>query len=344
MKVSARFTIIGFFLALSTIVPPSQARGEEKVQLLSQGDSFVARPAMREVSLTGYTRASYVMEIVSEEAGRCVEVTADVGDQIGKDGLFAVLDTTFIDLSIKKNRVDQERLKNLLAHHTKEVRRFEELVARETAAQSKLDSLQSTLDQTQFQIQTLRVQEAELKERRRRHHIRIPPGWSIIERTVEPGEWISVGSPLGKAGDFRTLIVPFSMSPEEYSALKRLKGEVELLFPDVDQKSIALEASVERISPAFDPETRKINVELSVSSTLPENRGGLRTELTLEISDPSGSVLVPATAVVERYEEFWLTRVNGERIRVLFLGNGPDNTYRVRSPELKPGDKFKAKP
>jgi multidrug efflux pump subunit AcrA (membrane-fusion protein) len=99
-----------------------------------------------------------------------------------------------------------------------------------------------------------------------------------------------------------------------------------------------------RISPAFDPETRKINVELAVTETLSENRGGLRAELTLAVPDPSGAVLIPAAAVAERYEEFWLTRANGERVRVLFLGDGPDNTYRVRASELKPGDKFRVKP
>ena len=66
------------------------------------------------------------MDIVSEEAGRCAKVTAEVGDQIGKSGLFAVLETTFIDLAIKKNRVDQERLTNMTDFHAKEVGRFVE--------------------------------------------------------------------------------------------------------------------------------------------------------------------------------------------------------------------------
>jgi len=217
-------------------------------------------------------------------------------------------------------------------------------VERETAAQSRLDEIQNKLDQAEFQIQTLRVQEAELKERRSRHFIRIPQGWSIIQREVEPGEWVSVGKHLGKAGDFRTLLVPFSLSPEEYRALKRIQGPIELSLSSEGQNTVALEASLARVSPAFDPETRKINVELAVSSGLPENRGGLRAELTLETPDPSGAFLIPVSAVAERYEEFWLTRANGEKIRVLFLGDGPGNTYRVRAAKLNPGDKFRLKP
>jgi RND family efflux transporter MFP subunit len=344
MRTTALSKIVVFSVAVIIFLPSVEPLGSELVPPSAQGDLVVAEPAMRAVTLTGYTRARYVMDIVSEEAGRCVKVTAEVGDQIGKDGLFAVLDTTFIDLALKKNQVDQKRLANMIAFHAKEVGRFEKLVERETAAQSRLDEIQNKLDQAEFQIKTLKVQESELRERRGRHHITIPQGWSIIQRDVEPGEWVSVGQNLGKAGDFRTLLVPFALSPEEYRTLKTLKEPVELFLPGEGQHTNSAKASVARISPAFDPETRKINVELAVTQTLAENRGGLRAELTLEMPDPSGAVLIPAEAVVERYEEFWLTRANGEKIRVLFLGDGPDNTYRVRAAKLNPGDKFRVKP
>ena len=343
MKTTALRKIVLLFVTIITVCQSNEALGREIEPQPVLKDVVVARPAMRRVTLTGYTRARYVMDIVSEEAGRCVKVIADVGDQIGENGLFAILDTTFIDLALRKNKVDQERLTNMIAFHAKEVGRFEKLVERETAAQSRLDEIQNKLDQAQFQIRALRVQEAELNERRSRHHIGVPRGWSVIQRDLEPGEWVSVGKHLGKAGDFRTLLVPFALSPEEYRALTRLKGPIELVLFGEGRETISIEASMARISPAFDPETRKIKVELAVASGLSEKRGGLRTELTLSIPDPSGVVLIPASAVTERYEEFWLTRTNGDRVRVLFLGNGPDNTYRVRASELKPGDKFRIK-
>jgi hypothetical protein len=56
--------------------------------------------------------------------------------------------------------------------------------------------------------------------------------------------------------------------------------------------------------------------------------------------DPSGAVLVPAAAVSERYQEHWLTKAGGERMRVVVLGPGPEpDTLRVASPRLKPGDR-----
>ena len=336
--------VLIYVLMAMTGWPWPSVAGESRAKSIPPDKVFSAQPAMRQVALTGYTRARRMVDIVSEEAGRCVKVAADIGDVIGKDGVFAVLDKTYINLAIEKNQVDQKRLKKTIAYNAKEVRRYTQLVSRDTAAQSKLDELQNRLDQSEFQLQALRVEEANLRERRERHVITIPAGWNLVEREVEPGEWVSVGRHLGKAGDYRTLLVPFSLSPEELAALKKLEYGPSLHFPEEGKNGATLKAKVERISPAFDPATRKTTVDLAVSQGLYENRGGLRAQLILMIPDASGAVLVPSSAVSERYEEFWLTRENGQLVRVVLLDRGPNNTSRVRSPEIKPGDKFQVHP
>ncbi|MDY6837370.1 MAG: HlyD family efflux transporter periplasmic adaptor subunit [Thermodesulfobacteriota bacterium] len=338
-------TLIGLISLLTPVlVPVPFWASDEAEKSWVEGGIFAARPAARQVTLIGYTRARHVMDIVSEESDRCVKVAADVGDTIGEGGIFCVLDTTFMDLSIEKNRVDQERVENRITYEIKEVRRFEELVGRESAAQSKLDELQNRVDQSRFELETLKTEEAHLKERRERHIIRVPTGWTITERTVEPGQWVQAGALLGKAGDFRKLLVPFSLSPEEYNAVRRLRGPAKLRFPDEGQEGTLLEAELERISPAFDPETRKISVDLSVQEGLSHMRGGLRAVLVLEVPDGSGTVLVPTSALSERYEALWLTREDGEQVRVVLLDHGPQNTSRVRSAEVKPGERFKVRP
>jgi len=124
MKGTTRAKIFVFFAAIMAIFPSFDAVADKEVESWGKGDVFAAMPAMRVISLIGYTRARHTMDIVSEESGRCVRVTEDVGDRIDGEGVFAILDTTFIDLAIKKNQVNQQRLDNLIAYHTKEVRRY----------------------------------------------------------------------------------------------------------------------------------------------------------------------------------------------------------------------------
>jgi multidrug efflux pump subunit AcrA (membrane-fusion protein) len=133
--------------------------------------------------------------------------------------------------------------------------------------------------------------------------------------------------------------VPLALTPAELEAL-RARREITLHLPRLGRR---VEAAIERVSPAFDPATRKINLDLAIAGGLPEMRGGLLAELTLELPDPAGAVLVPAAAVSERYQEHWLTIAGGQRLRVVVLGPGPEEGWlRVSAPGLEPGQELAA--
>jgi RND family efflux transporter MFP subunit len=299
----------------------------------------VARPAPQEITLTGFTRARAEMALVSEAAGRCREVTAEVGEAIGAQGVFARLDATFTRLELEANLVEQKRLASRVDYLATEARRARKLVAKKSQAQAKLDAREQELDQARLQLAALKVQEKTLRERLARHTIPAPSGWRIIRRMVEPGQWVAQGQTVARAGDFRTLLVPLALTPAELEAL-RARREITLRLPRLGRR---VEAAIERVSPAFDPATRKINLDLAIAGGLPEMRGGLLAELTLELPDPAGAVLVPAAAVSERYQEHWLTTAGGQRLRVVVLGPGPEEGWlRVSAPGLEPGQELAA--
>jgi len=297
----------------------------------------VALPATRPLVFSGFTRARAKLRLVSEVAGRCQKVNYDVGDTIGPQGVFAVLDDTFTRLDLKYNQVEQKRLVSRVAYLDKDAQRYRNLVKRGSEAPSKLDRLDEELTQARLQLDALKTQAAILRERLSRHVIKAPPGWRVIERRVEPGSWVAAGGQVALLGDFRTLLVPLALSPDEYAILARQSGQIMVLLPHLGVK---VPAKLERLSPAFDPVTRKIAVELELGPKLTYKRGGLRVELILTAPDPSGAVLLPPAAVTERYQENWVTREDGKSLRVVVLGPGPGDTLRVSAPQLKPGQKY----
>lgn len=331
-------TVLGVLVwFLAFLAPPASAQPAHQ----AKKGVVIAKAASRAVTLTGYSRSRRQMDIVSEEAGRCVKVTADVGDTIGADGIYALIDTTFIDIAIKSNRVEQRLLQSQMAYYAREVSRNQKLYRQKAAAQAVLDKYCQELDQAKLHLDALQLAAKNLREKRDRHTVRVPAGWRIIKRGVEPGEWVAAGQNVGKAADFNTLLVPFALTATEYAWLMQRKESLALLLPDAGSGGLQVRAWVERVSPAFDPETRKINVDLAIGEGVPEKRGGLRTELVMNLPDASAAVLVPRRAVEKRYEDCWLTRPNGERVHVVLLGTGPKHTYRVRSAEIAPGDAFK---
>ncbi len=299
---------------------------------------FTAAPAMQNIQLTGFTRAKTELNLVSELSGRCLTVKADVGDTISAQGVFACLDPTFIRLDIEANQVEQNRLQTDITFYQKEVGRLQKLVRNTAVAQADLDQKQNLLDSTRYQLKALQVASRRLNEQLNRLCLKAPPRWQVIQRSIEPEQWINVGQTVAQVGDFSELYVPFALSSHEYLALQKMPT-LQVTLPDF---GLTVPAKIARISPSFDPETRKINLELSISEAVPVMRGGWRVQLNLQLADDNGVVLVPETALRERYEEWFLLTPEGEQRQVVKLGLGREaGQVRVQGKNVTAGEQFR---
>ncbi|MEA3292305.1 MAG: efflux RND transporter periplasmic adaptor subunit [Pseudomonadota bacterium] len=322
-------------LAWLALLPAAQTAA---AQTTITQEIVVAQPAYREIMLTGFTRARATLPLVAETSGKVLEAAADIGQTIAGDGLFARLDPTFIELDLEANRVSQEQLRARIDYDRKEVKRHRELAGRGSTPQSTLDGLEQTLRNNSLELKSLAVQEKVLEERLSRTRILAPPGWQVTNRNIEPGQRVNAGEVVGAVADFSTLLAPFALSSEQYTALEQSRTDLKMYLPDLKRE---ISAAVYRSNPGFDPSTRKIAVELALTGELSGRRGGLRAQLRLKLPERTGAVLLPAAAVEESYEEHWVTRENGERLRVVRLGNsGEEGLLRVVSTRIKAGDRF----
>lgn len=302
-----------------------------------KAETFRAAVASRVITLIGFTRPRVSMTLVSEESAVCTDVYADVGDTVGGNGRFAELDPTFIKLGIAQLIADRDRLQSDVTYYSKEAERYKKLVKKNTAAQSELDlhirnqkSAESRLRFTQLKLNVDR-------EHLRRYTLRAPSGWQVIKRYIEPGEWVTKGEKVAELGNFKTLLVPYALTVQELEKVRSAKGLLSLHLPDL---GIKVPAKLERVSPDFDPETRKVEVDFEISEGTFNFRGGLRTELNVEMPDPGGSVLVPESALVKAYDDNFLVRPDGVRVKVLVLGRTEDGKLRVSSRAVKAGEEF----
>ncbi len=321
---------IFIIIILALFLPISASAAED-------GSVFVVKSAPRTVRLYGFTNPDATMTVVSEVSGKCLEIMADVGDRIARDGLFARIDPTFIQLELEHNRISREQMKNRINYLEKELKRFELLFSRHSTAESQLDKLNQEFDQARFNLKLLENQKKVLTERLDRYLIHVPPGWQVIKRMMEPGEWLNVGQPLARLGNFQSLVVPFALAPDEYRALQQ-QQTIYLLQED----SQPLKAAIYQVSPDFDPQTRKINLQLVLLDKPGDSRGGIRLELRLDVPE-KGVFAVPGSAVIKRYGENLLQKKDGEMIPVV-IHNSAGRELRVASPLIKPGDHFLLNP
>ena len=288
-------------------------------------------PAFENISLTAWTRARAFVDITAEVSGRCIVATSDIGAVIPKNGMFAQLDDTFAKLDLERNEAEQKRLKNQTDFLKREADRFKRLYEEKTISESNYETALNRYEQTALQLEALLIESKTLKERLDRHRLEAPSGWRVVDRRIEPGQWVAAGTMVGRAGDYRTLAAPFSVDAETLAWLESQK-EIPLTLPD----GATVSARLGRISPAFDPQTRKIAVELEIKEGIAQ-RGGLRVSLNIKIPH-SGMVFVPRSALSKRYDAWWVTRQDGSELRVRVIGEGEDGAMRVQSGDLKPGD------
>ncbi len=340
------FSTLGNRGELEEIAADQELRPQSNAGLYNlESPLFIAKPAARTLSLTGFTRARTTMTLVAEESGRCMEVLADIGEEIGPDGVFAKLDPTFIQLDLDRNRAEQTRLNSDVRFHSKEMQRYKKLVKGETAAQTALDSRVKELTSARQQLEVLKVEEKRLLERLDRLLLKAPAGWKVSSRNLEAGEWIVAGTAVADLGRFDVLLVPYALTNSELSALRDFGENLKLYLPEAQAEA---QARIARIAPDFDPETRKIMVDLEVVDGDFVFRGGLRTVLNIPLPDPGGSVLAPINSLIKAYEDYFLIRPDGKRVKVLVLGDGPEGahgpTARISSPEISAGQSFLLNP
>ena len=303
-------------------------------------DKWVSvEPAMRKVTITGFTRAQSKMPLATEVEGKVSEIFADIGEPIPATKKFACLDDTFAQIDIKSAQNEMSRHNIDIKYFKKEVSRHKKLVERQTSAVSVLDGLTRNLNNAKQALVVVSIRKQRLEEHMRRHCIEAPAGWLVIDRNIESGQWVNEGEVVAHVGNYSQLKVPVTLSQQELAALKNVKDNIKLSLLDFN---IKVSAIIQHISPAFDEKTRKILVDLLIKENLPELRGGMRVGLMLKIPDPkSTSFTISKQALEERFEEYWLQPKDGKKIRVKLLSDQANGKVTISSHEIKLGDQFK---
>lgn len=313
-------------------------------------EAFFIREATKRTSLTGYTRSKTTVTLSSEVSGKLIAVNYDVGETLGKKPFFEI-DPTFIDFqiqrtrrSIKKLDIEKKKQQSNVAYLEKEFKRIDTLHKGDRATEVKWDAARESLDQALLELESIDAEKAsveitlnELTEKKERHQVFGPDGWVVVRKNAEVGEIVNSGTPLAMAGDYRQLVVPLSVSGEEYAALRKL--------PDTFQAALENQqvgGSIHWVNPEFDEKTRKLSLELILSGYNGEKRGGLRFTIPVQIE--SEGLLVPRAAVTSRYENPRVTiKSSGETVAVIVIGESDDNLIIAEDDRLKVGMELAAK-
>jgi membrane fusion protein (multidrug efflux system) len=182
--------------------------------------------------------------------------------------------------------------------------RTRELAAREAVSAAQQDRVAAELAVASARVDVARV----AFERTR---VRAPFDGVVGARLVSPGDRITAKDPLVQIDAVERLQVTFAIS--EYGILFAREGApVEIRVSPYPNE--AFPGQVYYVSPALDPQTRRVIVKAWVPNAGRRLRPGLFANVDLEVARREGALVVPESAVVFDREGTYVWRLDAAQV------------------------------
>lgn len=280
--------ILAIFIALAVpkMLPRDHAESAAPAQdtpkriLTVTVEKVASERLVEHLSTTGTLRASEQVELVSEIAGKVVDVSFEEGRRVSAGQVLVRLDASELEAELERARFRLE-----LA----EGRESRQRQLREEGVISQED-----YDSALSQLNVLRSEQRLIEAQLRKTEIRAPFAGSIGLRQVSPGSYLSPQTPIATLQAIDEIKIDFSV-PEQYASRLRPGGKIEFSTKGIDH---SFEGTIYAIEPRVDAETRSLTLRARCSN--PDGRllPGAFADVELVVEEIPDAITVPSIAVI----------------------------------------------
>lgn len=250
----------------------------------------------RETTFDGVVEAVNQSTVSAQTAGRVVEMPVDVGDEVEKGAVIV----RFTDTEQKARGAAAEQAMNearaRLVEAEAEFGRISGIYEKKLIAKTQYDRARADLDAARARLKAAEATLDEVREELEHTVIRAPYAGIVMQRHVQIGETVTVGTPLLTGVSLEHLRVRVDV-PQQHIGVLRRHHQARVLLPDGN----SVVAQEMRIPPNADPGTQSFRVLV----TLPAGDYGVYPGVLLKVAFVTGSeqrLLLPAPALVRRGE------------------------------------------
>jgi RND family efflux transporter MFP subunit len=311
---------------VSTINPTPSSAAE---QLVLPGSVQAYNEAMIFARTNGYVRQWYT----------------DIGTRVTKGQLLAEIDTPEVDQQLRQARADlaTAQANFQLAHTTDQ--RWRDLLATNSVSHQAADSAAGDASAKKAALASAEANVARLSDLESFKHLLAPFDGVVTSRNTDIGALINAGqgSALFRVADTTKLRV-YVLVPQLYAANTKPGLDADLTFPERPGKTYP--AQVVRTADALDPISRTLQVELLVDNSSGELFPGAYAQVHFKLPRGTGSLSVPASAVLFRSADLQVAIVGADhRVTLKSITTGRDfgTSLEVLS-GLAPGEDIVANP
>lgn len=234
----------------------------------------------------------------AETPGRVVDVLVEAGERVEVGQVLVRLDVGRPTSAAQAARAAVAQSEARLHQAERELARTKQLVQTGGLPEQRLDDARDAVRLAQAARDAAKA-EAQLA----RHGltdavVRAPFGGTVVERTVELGEYLAPGSPLLTLADTSLLKARVLLDPREAIDVSVGAEAVISVYARPDE---TFRGKVVRVGEVIDPQTRRLPVEIEIEDHGGRLRPGLVASFSVETGEPRPVLRVPLDGVFERF-------------------------------------------
>lgn len=303
------------------------------------------------IRATGTLGPAQQSQIATQVSGRVEEVAVRPGDRVEAGDLLVQIDVEQLRLQLDLQRSTEEATQSQLTLAEAQLERVRALVERGVATTSDLDSAETSVVGLRAQVSALRDQVSAAELNLAQASVRAPFTGIVSGRSVDPGQFVSTGTPLMSIVDLSTVEL-VAQAPISAGAQISVGQTVDVTVDGLSGE--AFTGEVVRINPIATEGARTIPVYVAIAN--PDGRllGGMFAIGEVIIHEATDAVAVPPDSIREdRDGEYVLLVADGvaERravirgatwrgglVQIIDGLEAGDTVITAALPEIAPGD------
>jgi len=275
------------FGALNTFAAtPTTGFTEARYQVLADEQRF-----------DGVVEAVYRSTLSAQTSGEILELPFDVNDYVPKGAVVLRIDDTKQKARLDKAVASEAQAQAVLAEAESSYRRNQRLIKENAVSKSQLDKSEANLKSARAQLELARAAAKEAREQWEYTVVHAPFAGVMVERFVEVGEQVQVGTKLGTGLSLEKLRVQVQV-PAHYAQRIRATPRSRVQLPDSGEW---LKSEDITLFPYADPDSHSFTVRVQ----LPPGQHGLFPGMLVKVAFSVGEtqhLVVPSRAIVHRSE------------------------------------------
>lgn len=278
------------------------------------------------VSATAAIRPRRSAQLAMEAAGRVASVHFEVGDQVSRGRVLVRLDRARPAATAEAAAAAIAQADAALAQATRARAVAERLAESGSVSTRSLDDARDAEEVARAAAQASRAQARVTRRGLAEAVLRAPFSGTVSARTVEVGEWMAPGRPLGTLMDLSELRARVLLDPRRALSIEVGADALVSVFALPEAR---FSARVIRVEEAVDPRTRRLPVELRIEDPARRLRPGLVARFSVRHGPERRALTVDAEAPFERFDERYVYVVGAEVARRRSVTLGPTWGERV---------------